>query len=51
MLPAKATRAHLLRVKCPTPLSDFNQIWIYSTHSTETLQYRLSRKSVQREPS
>ena len=39
-----------LHVMCPILLSDFNQIWSFSTHFHKSPQYKISRKSVQLEP-
>jgi ribosomal protein L18 len=38
-------------VKCQIFVSDFNQIWVFSTDFNESLRYQISRKSVQSEPS
>jgi hypothetical protein len=49
---AANNKTHLgLHAKCPTLLSDFNQVWIFSTNFHRSLQYRISPKSVQWEQS
>ena len=40
-----------IHVKYTLFLSDFNETWIYSTYFLKILQYQISRKSVEREPS
>jgi hypothetical protein len=40
----------VLYVKCPIFWPDFNEIWNFSTKFHESLQYQISRKSVQWEP-
>jgi hypothetical protein len=35
-----------LHVKCPLFLSDFNQIWIFSTDFHRSVQHQISRKSI-----
>jgi hypothetical protein len=39
-----------LHVNCPILLPNFNQIWILSADCNESLQYQISRQSVQWEP-
>jgi len=40
-----------LPVKYPLLFSDINEKWFFCTDFLNTLQYHISRKSVQREPS
>ena len=39
------------QVEYPEFLSDFNEIWMFSTDFHRSLQYQISRKSVQCVPS